>query len=133
MRSIPAIVVCALLCLVVDAAAEPVKVWKGGEGRGVRAEHLTMPLTEEAFYSDRYTAEAWFDDGSRVWVSILVKNFGLSKGTMTVKSRWIDADGKTHYTKSQVARGKYTVTAAPFSVSAAGPRHPGSSLCPAGR
>jgi hypothetical protein len=103
-------------------AAEPIQAWKGGSGRGVRAEHLVMPLTHEEHYSDRYTFEAWFEDKTQLYVSILVSNFGAGTHKMTFKSRWTDTKGKNHRVTKKLKRKQYTVTGSPFSVEAAGHR-----------
>jgi hypothetical protein len=101
-------------------AKEPLKVWKGEANRQVANEHMVMAMSDEAFYTDRYTAEAWFEDGTRVWVSVLANNLGPIRGKMTVKSRWYESGGKEHYFKKELRRGNYDVKRAPFSVDAAG-------------
>lgn len=115
------LLLCTAITMVASTATaqEPIFPWKGGEGRGVRAEHLHMPLTDEENYSDRYTAEAWFEDGTRVWVSFLVTNFGPGTGKMTVRSRWYEADGKEHYTRHVLDRGDYNTGTGPFFVEGA--------------
>jgi len=100
-------------------AAEPIKAWKGEAARGVKTEHLYMPLTEEEYYSDRYTVEAWFEDGTRVWVSFLVNNFGPGTHKMKVRARFHEKGGKEHYVSDTVERKEYTVkNEKPFHVSA---------------
>ena len=119
--SIPLLIL--LVALVpVEGQADPIFPWKGGSGRGVRAEHLVMPLTDEENYSDRYTFEAWFDDNTQLYVSILVSNFGSGTHNMTFKTRWTDKKGTNHRFTKKLKRKQYTVTSAPFSVEEAGHR-----------
>ena len=108
------------LCAVLAPAAradEPVSPWKAGKA-GVSLENLAMPLTDEEYYSDRYTAEAWFKDGTRVYVSVLVTNLGPGTGKMTAKTRWYEKSGKEHYAKKELDRGDYKISNSPFSVEA---------------
>ncbi len=101
------------------SAGETIDAWSAGEA-GVKPAHLALPLEEGEFYSDRYTAEAWFKDGSRVWVSFLVSNLGPGTHKLTVKSRWYETNGKEHYLKKELDAGDYTASAEPFKVSGAG-------------
>jgi hypothetical protein len=118
LSSLLATVACLALTLPASAA-EPVKAWKGGERGGVKTKHLHMPLSNEEFYTDRYTAEAWFEDGSRLWVSFLVNNFGPGTGKMKVRARFIEKGGKEHYVSDKVDSDDYTVdNGDSFSVSA---------------
>ena len=124
--AMPALILLLAMPTLEAAAQSKFKAWKGGEGRAVKTKHLAMPLTEEEFNSDRYTVQAWFDDGTRVWVSMLVNNFGPGTGKMTVKSRWYEANGKEHYFKEKLKRGKYDTGSDPFYVEAAGHRISGT-------
>ena len=107
-----------LLTTAAAAAKEPVAVWKGGKGYGVKTEHLAMPLTEETHYSDRYTLEAWLDDGTRMYVSVLAKNF--PKSNVTIKSRFTDKAGKNHRTTKKIKQGALKTSTSPFLVEGAG-------------
>ena len=104
------------------ALAGPIRPWQGGTGRGVRPEHLALTLSDAPHYADRYTIEAFFPDGSAAYVSVLVKNFGVAPGTMTLKSRWHEPSGREHRFAADLPRGEYRTAASPFSVEARGHR-----------
>jgi hypothetical protein len=101
-------------------ADEPLGVWSAGDSKGVKTANLAVPLEESEFYTDRYTAEAWFKDGTRVWVSFLISNLGPGTHKLTVRSRWYEAGGKEHYFKKDLERSDYTISNEPFKFSAAG-------------
>jgi hypothetical protein len=113
------VIACVTLTATATLANEPVNAWGAGEGRGVRAEHLNMPLTDEENYHDTYTVEAWFTDGTRAYVSMQVKNFGPGTGKLKVRSRWHDANGAEHNFSQSLEQGQYQTTSGPFSISAA--------------
>lgn len=115
-------VVPVLLCLLAVPAVADDKVvpWSEGKATGVTADHLAMPMTDEEFYFDRYSTEAWFKDGTHAWVSVVVHNMGPGSGKLTVKSRWYEKSGKEHYSKQELKPGQYTISNKPFSVEAGG-------------
>jgi hypothetical protein len=126
-RQIVVIAAVTIVCQPLEALSnEPVSVWKGGKGGGVRTHHLTMPMLGGEYYSDRYTMEAQFPDKSKIYVSFFLTNMGKGSGKLTVKSSWQEPNGKKSRSKKKLKAGQYRISAKPFSVSAAGHRLSGT-------
>ena len=92
-----------------------------GEKRPIDEASLAPALLSGEHYSDKYTIEGYLDGGGEVYVSALIKNFGMGDGKLTFKSRLILADGTTlKGGGNEKKRDDWSFTKSPFSLNADG-------------
>lgn len=92
-----------------------------GTARAVSDKDMLPAMLDGEHYSDKYTIEGYFKGGGDIYVSLLIKNFGMGDGKLTFKSRLTLADGTSlRGGGNEKARDKWSFATSPFSLEADG-------------
>ena len=99
------------LVLLAAASAQAADITFGPVGDGkVKVADMAVFEGGSGSYSDKYTAEATFKDGSTFYFSIFHRSFGVGKVDFEVKSRYRDGKGGEWRTKERLTKGEWSQT-----------------------
>lgn len=92
-----------------------------GPARAVSDNDMLPAMLDGEYYSDKYTIEGYFKDGGDIYVSLLIKNFGMGDGKLTFKSRLSLPDGRTlRGGGNEKSKDDWSFSKGPFTLEADG-------------
>ena len=92
-----------------------------GSARAVTDNDMLPAMLDGEYYSDKYTIEGYFKGGGDIYVSLMIKNFGMGDGKLTFKSRLSLPEGKTlRGGGNEKSRDDWSYTKGPFTLEADG-------------
>jgi hypothetical protein len=98
-----------------------------GASEAVTEGDLAPALLGGEFYNDRYTIEAYLEDGSEVYSSVFISNFGMGDQKLKFKSRVKLSDKRVlRGGDAEKAKDDWKFTKSPFSLEADGQKISGT-------
>jgi hypothetical protein len=106
-----------LMALHSVALGQAVKVYEGKSTR-VTDKHFAPKLGSSTYAYAKYTFEATLKDGTRIYWSARLHNFGMSKGQAEAKSRvHVKGEAKPRRAKEELKKGQYALGSSPVKAS----------------